>query len=369
MPTVEATLLYSDPSLPALDTLRDALNASLARLGVQVESTDDKDQTQAAYSSRDWQIVLSDSAVPLAAETLHGAMDSILSQSMIGGLAETLRHHAGHVKVTVLPFGQPTTPATWLAAQRVAHAAASVVAAMREPAALLWHPAHQLVTGGQYAQMATDPTPWTLFASARQARTQSPGRSTLRIDNAADFIGRPILFPETGLPVDQAYAAALAFLRHAVETGAPIPDGHSFGPEDGYLVKVTHATATEAQPMGSFVLRSLAAGKRPGTDSDTAPPLPAALQLSDELVLDQTRERTRSFAISFLMLVLLPPVGLLLLFMNGLSRPNAAKTGLIAMTALAIAMVLGAYVFLNMGDEDTAALHQPVAIDVKRLAD
>ncbi len=369
MPNAEATLLYSDLPLPDLDGLQDALNSALARLGVQVEQALDATRQQSIYAGRDWQISLTASQAPLAAESLHGAMDSILSQSMMSELADILRQHAGQAIVAVTPFGQPSSPATRLAALRVAHAATSVLAAAGQPAAIFWHSAHQLVTGGQYAQMSPDPTPWTLFARAKRSRSRSPGRISLRIDNATDFIGRPIFFPETTLPVDQACAAALAFLRHAVETGAPIPDGHSFGPEGGYLVKVTHATATEARPMGSFILRSLASGKGSGPDSETALPLPEVLRLSDELVLDQTRERTRSFAISFLMLVLLPPVGLFLLFMNGLARPNAARTGLIAMTALAIAMVLGAYVFLNRGWQETASLHRPLNIEVKPLAD
>ncbi|MGB5558443.1 MAG: hypothetical protein WBN04_10580 [Paracoccaceae bacterium] len=369
MQSINTTLIYSDQTTPHLDRLREALNARLRGLDIVLQSDAAQDPHNAVFSSPDWQIVLSAKAGPLLADTFLGAMDSVLSQTVIGELCEILTQHKSHLQITVVPVSQSATPAAWLAAQRVAHAVTCVVTEARQPAAVFWRPSHQLLTGGQYAQMAAEPNPWPLFANACEVKTAGPNRTSLRIDNAADFIGRPILFPETDLSLDLAYSAALAFLRHAVETGAPIPDGHNFGPEDGYVVKVTHATATGAQPQGSFVLRSVRAGNRLSDIDTSARTLPAPLPLGDALVLDQTRERTRSLAISYLMLVLLPPVGLVLLFSNALLRPSSGRTGFVAMTALAIIMVIGAYTFLNIGAEDTAALHRPAAIDVRSLTD
>lgn len=369
MPTIRTTLLYTDRALPDLDAISTALNARLHRRGVRLQDDGDPDPHHAIFSSPDWQISVTATTAPLPAETFHGAMDSILSQTVIGVLGPILLDHRAHLQIDVVSVRQTATPTTWLDAQRLAHAAATVVAEAGAPAAIHWQPSHQLLTGQQYAQMASEQTPWPLFANTTIARSADATKTSLRIDNAADFIGRPILFPDTDLSLDLAYAAALSFLRHAVETGAPIPDGHSFGPEDGYVVRVTHATATAALPQGSFVLRNVSSPRKQTGSRAGAMPLPTAVRLSREVVLDQTRERTRSLAISFLMLVLLPPVGLVLLFSNGLLRPSSGRTGFVAMTALAIVMVIGAYTFLNVVAEDTATLNRTAAIEVQSLAD
>ncbi len=365
MPTVEITLLYCDAAPPALDTLGCELIPHLRDLDIVPCSDRPATARHLDLIGPLWRVTLCASARPFDATQVHGSMNSLLSQTVIAELGDILTKRNSSVSIAVEPLGQPTTPATWLAALRLAHLVASAVSTAHRPAAIHWPPSNQLLTGQQYAAMSNDPTPWPLLTHVEQTPAARRGHISLRIDNAADFVGRPILFPETDLSSDVACAAALAFLRHAVESGAPIPDGHDFGPEDGYLVRVTHATATAALPHGSFVLRSSRNRER----GKPALPLPGSYAVTDQQVLDQSRERTRSLAISFLMLVLLPPVGLVLMFSNAFLRPSSGRTGLVSMATLAILLVIGAHTFLNIKGEKTAALTRPAPIETQRLTD
>lgn len=360
MQSTNSILIYRGQPLTALEGLTNALNLRLGGLEVVLDSGAARQSGAAIFTNSQWRITIEAFSKPLATEKFHGTMDSVLSQSSLSDLARISKAHKSHVQISVQPVSQQATPVTWLQTLRVAHAVTSVAAEAAQPDAVLWPSSNQLLTGVQYLELAADPTPWPLFVRTEQVAPTAPGRISLEIDNAADFIGRPILFPDTEFSLDLAYAAALAFLRHAVENGSAIPDGHSFGPEDGYVVKVTHATATKAQPLGSYVLRS--------TPSRSKHPI-AQPKPGDGVILDQTRERTRSLAISYLMLVLLPPVGLVLLFSNALLRPSAGRTGLVAMSALAILMVIGAYTFLNIEVENTAAVNLQGAADILNLND
>ena len=360
MPSVETTLIYANQSLPTVGTLGDALNDCLYDFGITLEPETPQNDGRAVYSNAQWRITIDAANAPLPAEIFHGTMNSVLSQSAFDELGHIPTDHKAHVRITVQPTMQPTNPTTWLQNLQVAHVATSVVVEAQPPVAILWPASNQLLSVQQYLELADDPTPWPLFVNASEVKSSVPGQTSLRIDGAADFIGRPILFPHTDLSLEMAYAAALAFLRHAVETGVPIPDGHNFGPEDGYVVKVSHAEATEAQPSGHFELCSVDAG--------TASASPSLLR-AETVVLDQTRERTRSLAISFLMLVILPPVGIVLLFSNALLRPSSGRTGLVAMSVLAILIVIGGYTFLNVDTQDSAALATPATIATSPFTD
>ena len=98
-------------------------------------------------------------------------------------------------------------------------------------------------------------------------------------------------------------------------------------------------------------------------------PVPEAVKLDEHPTRSEESERTRSMAISYVMLVLLPPVGVVLMFLNAFARPSTARTGLIAMIVLAILMVIGAYTFLNLDTKRTAALHAPIKIEIQPLVD
>ncbi len=63
------------------------------------------------------------------------------------------------------------------------------------------------------------------------------------------------------------------------------------------------------------------------------------------------RERTRSLALSYLMLVIMPPVGALLMLSNAIFSASTWRTSLAATAALAMAMLLGGYTFLSVAAE------------------
>ncbi len=198
----------------------------------------------------------------------------------------------------------------------------------------------------------------------------------IQLDEAADFIGRPIKFVETHYQLDQIHAAALSFLRHAVDTGTPIPDGQTFGPEGGSVFKVTHRETSDGFPDGIFELsvvhsdadkaRGVAARPPRAKIYAKSVPLPP-MQPLDGIAPPNPRERTRSMAISYLMLVILPPVGAILLMSNAIFGSNVWRTGVVALASVAFAVIVGSYTFMKNGQE-TALLQESELIQSNILS-
>ncbi|MFV2002543.1 MAG: hypothetical protein ACC619_06135, partial [Paracoccaceae bacterium] len=241
---------------------------------------------------------------------------------------------------------------------------------------------NQLLSGAQYLRLAQETTPWALFAQARVKLGGTPGKDVtgrgLRFDEAVDFIGRPILFHACERPMDEMHAAALSFMRHAVLSGAPIPDGHTFSPENGNPVLVRHVAASKDLPRGRFELSATevpdeapdrgAREGRPDPDHPIYLPLPGDEKPDDAAPIDAApRDQTRSLAVSYLMLVVLPPIGALLLISNLVFGPNAWRTGFIASASIVFALVLGAYTFLTFSDRNDAVVSGDPAISTSVL--
>ena len=230
-------------------------------------------------------------------------------------------------------------------------------------------------------QLAADPCPWVLYAKARGTPGGEPDQMqrshSLQLDEAAEFIGRPVSFAQTDLPLDQVHAAALSFLRHTADSGASIADGHCFGPEGGPVFRAIHIKADEDLPLGCYELSVVQ------SDADTAlgetARSPKAILLDPDLPLPvghplagvaapHPRERTRSMAISYLMLVIMPPVGAILLMSNAIFGSNVFRTGVVAAASVAVAVAVGTYVFVKNG-QDSALLFDNDVINSVVLAD
>jgi len=381
MKSVETALLFAGHTGFEAARLGAALNAQLADTDIQLEEICPHSGADVMFRGPGLTLAITEHATPLAAGSFAGALESPLSKPVAGMLTETLARHDRHILVQVTANGPHSRALSML---QTAHAATSVLAGRYRAAAVHWRQSNQLLTGAQYRGLAGDISPWALFAQAQIAgppaarATDSaenpaqdppqthPQTQTLTLPQAGQFIGRPIRFITSDQPLDQVHAAALSFLRHAVETGSPIPDGHSFGPKGGPRYLVSHIAPSAQFPDGIYDLSVVS------RDADKTPDGPARPSGVTNLIRDmigapQTpsvpasalspvpprRERTRAMAIGYLMLVLMPPVGAILLLSNALFGSNAWRTGLAATAVVALAMVVGAYTFLNIAGPRT----------------
>jgi len=238
-----------------------------------------------------------------------------------------------------------------------------------------------LLRGAQYLQLASEPAPWALFARAQVPSCGLPAaiprHDGVTLAEAVDFIGRPVQFRQSDMPLDQIHAAALSFLRHAVDSGTPISHGNTFGPADGPVFHVSHVDPTEDFPHGKFEL-SVAhndadtaprnSARFPGTpDIDAELPLPIGRPMQG-IAAPHPRERTRSMVIGYLMLVIMPPVGAILLMSNAIFGPNVFRTGVVAAASVAVAVAVGTVTFVKNG-QDSAQLFNGDVIQADTLAD
>ncbi len=378
MKPIETVLLFVGNPTLALEHFAETLNQRLAPLDIQLEKSASEPGVLAAFTAPGMQVSISAVSSPLPAESFSGALESPLSRPMRGILADTLFRHNRHMIVTVSPDLAQNAGMTVdkLALLRVAHATATLLAQWHQPAAVHWRQSNQLLTGRQYLCLADEVTPWALFAHAKVKFAgqpdQSPRSHGLQLDEAVDFIGRPIIFHETDRPLEEIHAAALSFLRHGFETGTPIPDGHTFGPEGGDMVRVWHRPPSQDLPFGRFELTAIdtpveatiGASAPLASQHTAAPPVTVpSEQIAARSSDDEPRDQTRSLAVSFLMLVILPPIGALLLILNLIFGANAWRTGFIASASVVFALVLGAYTFLNFNAEKTAILYDDPIVE------
>lgn len=374
MKSANTTLLFVGHPVLVLDHFAETLDARLQGICGPFEEYSSENKAIAAFRCPGLTVTITDNPIPLSADNFKGALDSPLSKPFIGVLSQALARHTRHMLVTVQ--SDPKDPAANLTMLQVAHAATTFMAERHNPAALHWGQSNQLLTGAQYLLLSGETAPWALFAKARIVNMGQPDQMVrshgLYLDGAAEFVGQPIHFSETTQQIDVIHAASLSFLRHAVETGSPIPDGHSFGPEGGRSFLVTHLAANTDMPNGMFELSVVGdntdevsgdPARLPETtrnqDAKMAPPA-LAMAATDQ---PTQQERTRSVAVSYLMLVLAPPLGVFLLLTNAIFGANAWRTGFVALSSVAVALVLGAYTFLNVNVEDTAVLFDTEVIE------
>lgn len=372
MHPVECALLFVSKPKLALEQFGETLNQRLAFLNQEFEKTGDEPGISARFANSGMELEVIAVADALPADSFRGAITSPLSQAHRGVLADTLFRHNRYILMRLSAIEGPDQPDR-LTMLRVAHAATTLLTEWHLPAALHWRQSNQLLVGSQYLELARDDTPWALFAHAQinkdSADDLDRSRHSLLLDEATEFIGRPIHFKSTDWPPEEMHASALSFLRHAVDNGGPIPDGDSFGLGTDHVVRVAHIEAAEDTPEGLFELTAV---ERPEHGFVSMRPS-AVAKRSNEVAVEPVApyvaepeieeidpaERTRSLAVSYMMLVIVPPIGVLLLVTNALFGVNAWRTSVIATASVALALIVGAYSFLNYVGQETAVFIDP----------
>ena len=382
MHDIQNNLLFvGSPSL-ALETFAKSLGTRLASMDIMVEEIEPLDGHLVTCQVDQATVSISTHLKSLAAEHFVGAMDSPLSKPVIGLLSDTLQRHTRYMTVSISSRpGAVEGPSDYLRRLKIAHAATSLLVEWHMPAAVYWKQSNQLLSGAQYLQLISDDCPWALFAQARVTSygelDQMVRNYGIRLEEAVEFIGRPIEFVETPLPLDEIHAAALSFLRHTVETGTPVPDGHTFGPQNGPVFTVKHVEESDERPHGAYELSVVqddqttelqnTAGATPVEKPGAQHSFPISSTLNG-VSAPNPRERTRSMAISFLMLVIMPPVGAILLMSNAIFGSSVFRTGAVALASVALAVAVGIFTFMNQG-QDNALLSDTNTIRLEVLTD
>ena len=130
---------------------------------------------------------------------------------------------------TLLQFRERLAVCADLVADVEAHAASSLVH---------WTVTDHLVTAEQIAAFSRNPAPNLLSVQPLlyDGGVDADGRqlTELATFGVAHFLGREIRVPASPLPWAAVFEAVLAFVRFSVqEKGYVVPDGDTFGPEDG----------------------------------------------------------------------------------------------------------------------------------------
>jgi len=364
-PIQSALLFVSKPTL-MLEGFCDALNSRLAQFNIELAPLPDAASSLVTLAGGGLRLQVDFGRDALPAESFRGALETPLSAPFRGVLSDILFRHRRNLTLTVSSDERRTRPADRLTQLRVAHSATTVLCERHIPAAVHWRQSNQLLVGGQYLRLSSDPTPWVLFAAARTRSSadtdMATGGFSLRLDEAIELIGRPIHFHQSTRPVDENYAAALAFLRHATDTGSPIPDGHTFGPSDGNATMVTHIEPSSDMPHGRYDLQAFdedgdaATHQTQGSlgNSPSGPDLPSPYADPRAVSSAGQGEHRHSMAMSYLMLVVMPPIGVLMLIANTLFGANSWRTGVMATASVALALFVAASTFLNYVGQETA---------------
>ncbi|MGR3661965.1 MAG: hypothetical protein ACU0CA_12385 [Paracoccaceae bacterium] len=384
MQSIDSALLFVGTPTLALEHFGESLNARLQSLGIQFENSSSPANEYAAFSAPGIELVVKAHACALPAESFTGSLDSPLSSPFRGMLSNILFRHGRHMVLSVIPEfteGSDAPEVDRLTLLRVAHAATVLLTEWHQPAAVHWRQSNQLLLGSQYLKLATDSTPWALFAHARviseNGIDRAERREGVRLDEAIELIGRPIVFKPTDRPLEEVHAAALSFLRYTLENGAPIPDGHTFGPEDGKAVKVTHVEPSTDIPLGGYELNahdieaqafvSLRPSAVAGRADEISVEPPQAYIPEKPQVAPAPKRFSKSRIVGFLMLLVMPPIGLAMLVSNALFGENPWRTGLIATASVALALLVSAFTFLNYVGQETAVFIDPLPIQATVL--
>lgn len=375
---IQTTFLFKDPPRLDLVTVGEDLVARLNSIGRDAEeiSPAQGDLLRFRVGELSIGIAISPTRVPL--RDFANATQSPLSRCSQDQLRHCVDVHQHQLSINL---DQADTASTSNPIQqlRLAHSVASFFAEQTPPLAVHWRQSDILMTGSQYLGLAKQKTPWALFARlavTEPASANSDLGTKISIENAVDFIGAPVQLDVANMALDTACAGAIAFLRHAIQSDVPLGDGQTFGAGPGMLFRLKLSKPCTDSPVGLYQL-SVATGQTetvpgvaariPGTTFKETPmtndqPEKGAAALPGLNPVEQDTEKTRSLALSYLMLVIMPPLGAILLVTNLILGVNATRTGLLALVAVATGLVIGAYSFLNVGAQDSAILSQPAEI-------
>ncbi len=347
MSPVQTALIFVNKPAFALETFLETLNRRVGFLGETFEREVSQLSDEMRLISQHRRVSICWGHQPLPASTFDGAMDNLLSEPFRETLAEKVFDHAHFMVVSVSQLGRsaaPDSPKHSLAALELLHCVTTLLAEWHHPVAVHWRSSNQLLTGRQYLTLASDQTPWALFARAcLDDTTQSLG-----LTGIADLTGGArIHIDQTTISVEQAHAISLAYLRQLTIDGDAATT-KSFQTSAGDVILVHHVVANGATPP-ALRLVPWRTNQDPAAPHDARSVENAAAaqglgRLKSALGdVEPARAEDPKYDakwLSYLMLLLMPPLGLALVVSNTLLGPSLFRSGLMTLGSLALAMLV-----------------------------
>ncbi len=346
MKRIEAALLFTTQPVLAFEHYLETLNQRLAPLDVAFAPASTEKTGQFALVTPGMKLTVTARNCPLPAASFQGALDGVISERVRGPLSDVLRRHGRYVLVNLQPIDDelPTTAElqTRLRLLRVAYIASHLICELHQPAAVHWRQSGQLLLGPQFLDFRRSEIPWALFARAERVtpeylRADDTTGAVLRIDDCYGLVDRPIEVALSGAPgsVEQGYAAALAFLRHVVQTGHAIGDGARFGPDESRAITVAHIPETDGDPAGLGRLSS-------GGHTMPVDELHALGRPYGRAASNGYQSRTGKLAQAAAM-VAMPPLGLAIMVSNAVLGASYLRNGLMMLGAVGLAVIVAAW--------------------------
>ena len=356
MKNIETALLFATRTSLALEGIAKSINHRLAGENIEFVACAAEHPSDIALASPDGKLTIGMRNRALPAESFQGALDSVLSDPYRGVLSDILFRHDRQMVITFAPAGgegRYLSAAEKLRLMRITHACVALIAELHQPSAIHWRLSNQLLIGQQYLQIARDAEPWALFARA----VVQDGDAVL-VDRLGGLLDRSVVVRTGVFGIEQGYAAALSFLRDAVRNGKPIASGHAFAMAGNLLANVAHIDATAEAPGGYYLTLTPseflpARPARPTKPAGTAGALSALQAALRGRKSEVARSTEGGVTMSLLLLVALPPLGMMVLAGQVLGS-TFIRNALITLGSFAAATFL-ASAFLLEGNPDAQA--------------
>ncbi|MEL6211519.1 MAG: hypothetical protein AAFR44_15330, partial [Pseudomonadota bacterium] len=209
-----------------------------------VSSTRGEDTVRLASASDHMTVSFSHIAAPPPIEPFEGALASaitgILNPKMRERLASARTHLLLEVQQESGDPDAPTRPAAEAFAERLETLAlmARIATDHAEPSCIHWAQSDQLLDPQTFESFVTAGLPGPLHIHphlfGEQAASGQSAMVGLRTFGAAHWLGCEVVMPPSALPWEAGFEGVLSFLHLAtMEGGYIIPDGDTFGTEDG----------------------------------------------------------------------------------------------------------------------------------------
>ncbi len=344
MEPVQSALLFVNAPSITFETLITTLDRRAAFLDQTFVRELTTDSDQLGLTSKDYQISIAWGHSTLPDSSFYGALDNLISEPFDQILSAKVNDHAHYLVISVNWIGETAREniaQTRLQQLQMAHVITTLMAEWHQPQAVHWRASNQLLTGAQYLTTATERTPWALFVRATLDANSRSLHLTGTDGLCGDFV---IQIDQTTIALDKAHAISLAFLREVITDGASATT-KSFQASTGDVVLVHQAPAQD--PEGRIVLRLVPWRTAQEQIEPVAEPfVPAAgidrlkSALGD---IEPARAPDHTYQakwLSYIMMLLMPPLGLALMISNTLLGPSLFRSGIMTLGSLTLAMLV-----------------------------
>ncbi|WP_447756540.1 hypothetical protein [Sphingopyxis fribergensis] len=267
---IQSALLFDTPVRHLEAVMRSFVQIETARTGVGYNLVEAKPGVfYRLFGGGEVMVTLEYVAAPAKAEVFRQPVESAITRIYCPDMPDRLRRHSSHILINVSHGALSSTPEIDKMLDQIGYVrpGTTLEQFMRRievctllsrlaqddvPASVVhWTQSNQLFPGDMFEMIAQGAPPSPLHVHPYLfGGGQSPGGKALagiRTFGAGHFIDREILIEPSELPWAANYETILAFLRVATtRNGYIIPDGDTFGPEDGSLsYRVRHRPATD----------------------------------------------------------------------------------------------------------------------------